>query len=237
MPILPRPLGRNKSTLDMNDFNLVNFIPQTIQIIPPIEKCWEFPDTSLNQGSTGHCCGFSRASYGINLPVHVNYTDEDGHRFYYQCKEIDGDPGKENGSSIRSVAKSLKADHRIEAYAFAPDMATIKYWLLNRGPMIVGTVWLMNMFTPRLDNTLDVTGDIAGGHAYLINEWTKDNFIGIQNSWGPTWGINGKAYISAEDFERLFKFDGEALAAVELENYTNEKECWLRELLKRILDK
>ena len=224
-------LGRVKSTFDENDFNLKDFIPASAPISLVKESKWEFPHDSLDQGDTPHCTGFSRASYGINYPVHVDYTDADGHRFYYQNKIIDGQPNAENGSSIRSIAKALKADNRIEAYAFAPDMALVKWWLLNRGPMIAGTIWLSGMFEPKPDNTLSIEGDIVGGHAYLLNEWRIDNYIGIQNSWGKSWGLNGKAYISAVDFEKLFNYNGEVMAAVELDNYNQKKECFLMMLL------
>jgi glycogen synthase len=76
------------------------------------------------------------------------------------------------------------------------------------------------MFIVKKDNTINISGDIAGGHAYLLNEWRSDNYIGIQNSWGYDWGKNGKAYISASDFEKLFVYDGEALTAVELDSAT-----------------
>lgn len=235
MPKLPHPLGRNKSPLDVNDFNLANFIPKGAPLISPIERVWEYPSdhVPLDQGDTPHCVGFAIANFGINLPVHFDYTNESGHEFYYGCKEIDKEPKKENGSTIRTAAKLLRDSGRIEAYAFAPDMSMIKYWLLNQGPMIMGTVWTMDMFTPDQNYVVRPTGDTVGGHAWLANEWTRDNLIGFQNSWGG-WGKNGKAYISAEDFEKIFKYDGEALAAVELDNYKQKKPCPLADLIRKI---
>jgi hypothetical protein len=212
------PLGRNKSVFDKNDYNLKDFIPRNAYFTSISEKCWDFPATPLNQGTEGHCCGFSMANFGINFPTNTSYTNEDGHSFYYQCKIEDGEPNQENGSTIRSVAKVLKKMGKINAYAFAPDMASIKWWLLNKGPIIVGTAWTNDMLSPKKDNTIDIGGGIVGGHAYLLNEWRSDNYIGIQNSWGYDWGKNGKAYINSVDFEKLFVYDGEALTAVELES-------------------
>lgn len=234
---LPYPLGRNKSEFDLNDYNLKDFIPKGAPLMLIKESNWEFSDVALDQGETPHCVGFSMASFGINLPVHIPYTNNDGHSFYYMCKQLDGEPNAENGSTIRSAAKVLKKSGRIEAYAFAPDMQLIKWWLLSKGPLIVGTIWNMEMFTPNENGIITIGGDTVGGHAYLLNEWRIDNYIGFQNSWGPNWGKNGKAYIAASDFEKLFKYDGEAMAAVELENYKAKKPCPLVDIITGILKK
>jgi hypothetical protein len=231
------PLGRNKSVFDKNDYNLKDFIPRNAYFTTVSEKNWEFPVAPLNQEETPHCTGFSMANFGINYPTSTLYTDIDAHSFYYKCKEMDGEPNQENGSSIRTVAKVLKNTRRVSAYAFAPDMATIKWWLLNKGPLIVGTTWTSDMFIVKKDNTINIGDDIVGGHAYLLNEWRSDNYIGIQNSWGYDWGKNGKAYISASDFEKLFVYDGEALTAVELDSdteVTTPHSCILIDIINNI---
>lgn len=210
-------LGRIQSPFDARDYNLGAFIPRGIRGISLItSRNWEFPNDPLNQEASYHCVGFSMANFGINLPINTCYTNRDGHAFYYMCKELDGQPRQENGSYVRTAAKVLRNLRRINYYAFAAYMSNIKYWLLNRGPMIVGTSWTENMFYPSKDNKIEPTGEVIGGHAYLLNEWTKDGFIGIQNSWGSIWGNNGKSYISAENFEKLFRQGGEAMASVEL---------------------
>lgn len=227
---MKRQFGRNVSPFDSRDFNLRSFATKGIG--PSVnERKWAFPQEPLDQGETPHCVGFSMANFGINLPVFTPYTNEAGHKFYYKCKVVDGNPGDEDGSTIRSAAKVLKNDGIINAYAFAYDLAMIKWWVLNRGPVIVGTTWTSDMMIPDADNMIYPTGARLGGHAYLINEWTKNQLIGIQNSWGNDWGIHGKAYILASDFEKLFKYDGEAMAAVELEKPA-QKDCWFTRLVK-----
>jgi hypothetical protein len=226
-------LGRLPSPFDPRDYNLTDFMPKGILKISAItERNWEFLAEPLSQGSTNHCVGLSMANFGINLPIQDFYTNEIGHQFYYMCKELDGEPKAENGSYVRTAAKVLKNIGRINAYAFAPDISIIKWWLLNRGPLIIGTIWSDTMFTPNSDNIIEIGGTIVGGHAYLINEWTKDNYIGIQNSWGAEWGNNGKAYISSANFDKIFRYGGEAMTAVELPLVANtSKKCWLVSLL------
>ena len=218
-----RTFGRNESPPDPRDFNLGDFMPKRLYFMVGQSRKWDYPSTPLDQGKTAHCVGFGMAHFGINLPTMTMYSKEDAHNFYYKCKEEEGEPGQENGAFIRSAAKVLQDMGAIEVYAFALTVSHIKWWLLNRGPLIVGTVWTEEMMKPDADNKLDTSGYFLGGHAYLINEWTEDNYIGIKNSWGPDWGTNGKAYISASAFEELFMYGGEALAAVELEDYLKKK--------------
>lgn len=229
-----RQFGRIPSPIDDRDWNLSDFIQPSFKICQ--EAKWDFPCTPLDQGNTPHCVGYSMAHFGINLPTFTQYTKEDATDFYYKCKIIDGYPEHEDGTTVRSAAKVLQDVGAINHYAFAKSMESIRWWLLNKGPLIVGTIWTEKMMRPDQDNVLDITGFVLGGHAYLINEWRKDGYIGIKNSWGPNWGDNGKAYIPAADFERIFKYGGEALAAVELENYRSKKHpCFLVDLFNKIL--
>jgi hypothetical protein len=230
-------MGRLSSPFDFRDYNLKDFIPKTIQLKQIKEANWEFPSKSLDQKETPHCVGFSMANFGINYPVSTPHTNEDAHAYYYECKVVDGEPNAENGSYIRTAAKVLKNKGIIEGYAFAPDMATIKYWLLNKGCMIVGTIWNYDMFNVKEDGTIGIGGETLGGHAYLLNEWRSDNYIGIQNSWGDDWGKNGKAYIAASDFEKLFIHSGEALAAVELVEKQTKKPCIIKDFFKSLKNK
>ena len=214
------PMGRLPSPFDVRDYNTANFIPVNAWHAPFGEKqemVWDFPSTSLDQGLFQHCVGFSMAHFGINSPINTLYTKDDAHNFYYQCKAVDGRPGLEEGTYIRSAAKVLKNEYIISKYAFARNLQDIKWWLLNKGPIIVGTIWTVEMFTPDENHIIRIGGEVVGGHAYLLNEWRSDDYIGFQNSWGEHWGDNGKAYISSEHFDRLFSHQGEALSAVELD--------------------
>lgn len=214
-PIRRFPLGRNQSPPDARDYRLADYIMFRVAYPVVKNKAWDFFAAPLDQGQTGHCVGFSGADWGINLPVQDAYTNQDGHAFYYKCKIVDGEPGQENGSNVRSIGKVLQDAHKLETYAFAGSIAEIKYWLINHGPLIVGTNWTDAMFTPDKNNIIHKRGAVAGGHAYILNELKDNKYFGIQNSWGE-WGVHGKAYISICDFSKLFRAGGEALAAVEL---------------------
>lgn len=209
------PLGRNQNPFDANDYNLRDFIPRMVSL--ETESDWKFPAPSLDQKNTPHCVGFAGANFRVNYPTFTPQTNADGDKYYYKSKEYDGQPLQENGSCGRSLAKALVYYGVIQAYAFALDIPTLDYWLLNKGPIMVGTVWTMDMFSPDADNVIHCTGSEAGGHEYLLNA-KKPGWKRIHNSWSDSWGIKGEAWISDEEFEKIFSYNGDALTAVELDN-------------------
>lgn len=209
--------GRLESAFDERDYDLKEFMPSGIFGFSPItSKSWMFNSQPLSQGIFPHCVGFSMANFGISEPVQTPLTNKDGHDFYYLCKEIEGRPKVEEGSTMRAAAKALKQLGKIQGYAFARDVNSIKWWILNRGPVLAGTLWTEGMMNTDINNRITISGNLLGGHAYLLTEWTSDNYIGIQNSWGNDWGIKGKAYISSTDFAKIFARGGEAMTAVEV---------------------
>ena len=215
------PLGRKESPLDPRDWDLGTFKAAEelkLQVEEPITSMhWFFRGLRpLYQGDFGHCCGFMDANFLINDPINTPCTDEDGHRFYYMCKVFDGEPLNEEGSNIRSAARVLQQIGRIQNYAFAKDFETIKWWLLHKGPLLLGTVWYEGMFTPDPDGTVHPTGAVAGGHAWEANG-IDEMYIYGQNSWGE-WGIHGAFRILISDFIKILSVSGEAIAAVELES-------------------
>ena len=214
--------GRKPSPIDLRDYHAIDYIPKKAikrMLSDAIKEInWAYLKESLDQENTGHCCGFSMANFGINLPKFTDYDNEDGHKFYYLCKVEDGEPNNEDGSYIRTAGKVLRNRNIISTYAFAKDIAEIKWWILNRGSVIVGTPWTSDMLMANESNIVRISGQIVGGHAYLlvgIKEINGKEYFIIQNSWGKSWGIDGRAYISVEDFKILFAYGGEALATLE----------------------
>lgn len=206
--------GRLQSKPDARDFRLANYIPSGAVDLTG-EKIWNYPYPPMNQKLTPHCTGFGFCGWGNNEPVIDNFTDQDAHDVYYKLKEIDGEPGAEDGSTVRTVGMYGVQSGRMPHYAFAATMNDLLYWLIYKGPLIVGTNWTTDMMTTDKDNFIHPTGGIAGGHCYGINAKYAEPHLRIQNSWGLDFGINGQAFISFDDFEKLFHDGGEVLAAVE----------------------
>lgn len=173
-----------------------------------------------NQGASPMCVGYSWAHWVEDGPITQKgmapiAKPQD---IYHQAQTVDEWPGEDyEGTSVRAGAKALQSMGFIQSYLWAWDVDTVANAVLTTGPVVVGTNWYDDMFSPNSSGLIKLGGTIAGGHAYLLNgvNMTKKLFR-IKNSWGRDWGKNGHAYISFSDMGRLIAEDGEACLAVEI---------------------
>lgn len=174
----------------------------------------------LNQGETPHCVGFGWADFGNSDPINDSYTNADGDAIYYECKVIDGEPNAEDGSDVRSGAKAMLNRQRIAAYAFAKTLDVAETWVKTKGPIVVGSDWMNDMFNPTNGGYVKPTGGVAGGHCYLWSGVLENGDYEFTNSWGDgtDWpgSLNGQFRMTKADFASLYASNGEACAAVEL---------------------
>jgi hypothetical protein len=204
--------------------------PQELRAeLTPTSKTWDDPRATLDQGQTNHCVGNGCAQWGNTSPVNDDYTEADATKIYLAAKVIDGDPGGEEGTFVRSGMKVLQNMKRLAAYARPSTIEDLISWILGNGPVTVGTNWYESMFTldgeqrAHIDDAVicPQTGKAeAGGHCYLVlgyDPTRNDREFECLNSWGPGWGANGHFYLAQSDVERLvFSENGEAWCAVEL---------------------
>lgn len=191
--------------------------------VPTGDVIWDNSIGALDQKNTGHCVGFGWAGgWGDTLPIADTFQNADGHAVYYEAKIIDGEPGSENGSSVRSGAKAMQNRGRLSAYAFAVSVDEVRAWVRSHGPVVFGTDWTEDMFNPDLNGFIVPTGAVAGGHCYAcVGDLPSEDALLFQNSWGSTWAQGGRFKIKYADVASLLtgldpKYPGEACAAVEL---------------------
>lgn len=184
----------------------------------PTNTIWADPHATLNQSATPHCVGFGWTQWANTDPTNDDFGDEVGHAVYYECKAIDGQPGKENGSDVRSGAKAMQARGRLDAYAFAQTVAEIRAWVGSTGPVVLGSDWYDDMFNPDAQGFVYPTGKIAGGHCYLLAGDRRDEDAAfLLNSWGADWGLGGWFKLRWDDVRKLIEDSwGEACATIEL---------------------
>lgn len=148
------------------------------------------------------------------LPTKPHYTlDQPGaYQLYSDAEDIDGDgpyPPQDNGSTGLSIAKALKNAGLIAGYqhTFSLDDALKA---LSQTPVMVGSYWYDDMFNPDEDGQLHIGGNVAGGHEYLIREVDAGRErVWLDNSWGLSWGVAGRAYLPFATFGTLLQRDGD----------------------------
>lgn len=112
-------------------------------------------------------------------------------------------PPKDTGSDGLSVAKVLQSRGLISGYQHATSLAAV-LTALAKQPVIVGTEWFDDMFNPAKDGAINVSGSLAGGHEYLLDELDVENQrVWMANSWNEDWGVGGRAYFTWKAFEDL----------------------------------
>lgn len=198
-------------------------IPAPIPDPPPLPTdrfTWHLGEPGvLDQGDTPHCVGFTGADF-LNLdPVEDHVANSVGDDIYDECKIIDGEPGVQDGSSIHSLAKALKARGRIGAYAWISAVDTVKAYVRNHGPVPIGIDWTDDMFEPNAQGFIAPTGAIAGGHAItIVGDYADLDAALVLNHWGDWGPLHGYFLMKWHDLGTLLSASrgGEAVAMLEL---------------------
>lgn len=172
----------------------------------------------LNQW-VGSCTGHESTQRLNCWPLHTAreqyYNDSVAMRIYSRATQIDpwaGEyPPDDTGSSVLAAAKAAKEFGYISGYRWCFGYDQMLAGLMQN-PVGIGTNWYDNMFHPTRVGFLDVSGSLAGGHAYLVTGYSKVyKYFTILNSWSIAWGNKGRARIKADDMRRLIEDDGEAV--------------------------
>jgi len=224
---LPHSLGRVYIE-DKRDLNyLIKNNQRTLQQIstPPkvlTQRYWDANGWWGDQGNKPQCVGYSWAHWLEDGPVQQSGIPPIIKPFdiYKNAQKLDEWYGENyDGTSVRGAVKYLKNIGKVKSYYWAFDVQTLSETILKLGPVVVGTNWYNGMFYPNKNGLIKISGQMVGGHAYLINGVdTKTKQFRIKNSWGKSWGKGGHAFISFNDMSRLIKENGEICLAIELES-------------------
>jgi hypothetical protein len=117
---------------------------------------------------------------------------------------------------VRAGAKALASRGQLASYVWAWDADTVARYVLTQGSVVLGTNWYTGMDTTSPGGSVDVSGSIRGGHAYLCLGYSRPRgAFRCLNSWGVSYGQKGRFWLLGEGLERLLREDGDACAAIE----------------------
>lgn len=110
------------------------------------------------------------------------------------------------GSTIRGGARLLREGKHIQGYYWANETAELANYLLNFGPVVVGSSWYEGMMVPdRETGIITKSGEYQGEHAYVVDGINlRTGIVRIKNAWGKGWGLEGHGYIDLDEFDELF---------------------------------
>lgn len=177
----------------------------------------------LNQGDIGACTGNAMTgALGTGplfaaLPAGVTLDENEALKLYSAAEDIDGDgpyPPNDNGSTGPSVAKAAEDDGLISGFTHYTDLESALQALMD-GPVILGVNWYSSFDTPAADGTVSVGAGayIRGGHEVLARIVDADaQTIGLDNSWGTSYGAGGSFKMSFTTLERLLAESGDCTA-------------------------
>jgi hypothetical protein len=178
----------------------------------------------FDQGNLGSCTG--NAMVGAlacdplyaGLPAGTTLDEKLAVHVYSVATGLDNYPGTyppdDTGSDGLSVAKAAQQAGYISGYrhAFSVDDALDA---LQDGPVITGIDWYAGFDNPAADGLVAISGAIRGGHEVVVDEYdASTGRIGITNSWGTGWGVQGRFFMTAATWDKLLGHDGDATILV-----------------------
>lgn len=174
---------------------------------------WRRFSPILDQGALGSCTGHAMTAllgcepFATSEEQAEPFDENFAVELYSEATRVDqfqGEyPPEDTGSSGLAVAKVAKEWGFIRQYRWAFTTNSLIY-ALRFGPVIVGAPWYEEMFTPDRDGYVFPTGDVVGGHEFLIRGYSKGTFL-ADNSWGANWGLNGSFNFTVATWEVLRK--------------------------------
>lgn len=185
---------------------------------------WDDDAPISDQAKVGACTGFSALDLVNNHVfrgnrIHATGSDAllpntKGFDFYHEATLRDGIPGNtypgvDEGSSGLGAAKALKAEKFITSYSHGFSMADF-LTALQHQPVMVGTAWTSGMFDPDRNGLVRPTGTDEGGHEYVgLGYDPVTTLIKWRNHWTDGWGVKGRFFMLAADFEKLLADQGD----------------------------
>ncbi len=182
----------------------------------------------LDQGDVGSCTGNAMTGalgteniYDSLPSSHPALNESEALNLYSAAETIDGDgpyPPNDNGSTGPSVAKAAQNAGFVSGYKHYTDLDSALQALML-GPVIIGINWYDSFDTPASDGTVSIApgATVRGGHEIVARIVDAENsMIGLDNSWGTSWGVDGSFKMSYATYTQLLSEGGDCTSFTDL---------------------
>lgn len=140
------------------------------------------------------------------LTVYGRETTDEGHPY----------PPNDPGGSGLAVCQAAKELGWITSYTHTFN-ATDALLALTLRPVLFGTNWYSSFDTPDKNGIVTIANGafVRGGHEIFANEIiANQQLIGLWNSWGDSYGLGGRFYMSWDTFEQLLAQQGDVTVPI-----------------------
>jgi hypothetical protein len=199
---------------------------------------WNLPKSfPLNQGQEGACVGFGWSAELACDPVQIPASNSSAFKLYEAARAQDQLMGNDfgDGASVLAGVKACQQLGWVSSYRWAMGIDDVVDTLCARGPVVLGINWYDGMYETEEAGRVRLNGQLVGGHCILATGYIPEhpvwggNWVQWTNSWGKTYGVNGRGYISVDDLSRLLQENGEAVVAMDV--MPKPKVPWWQRLL------
>lgn len=171
----------------------------------------------LDQGESNSCTGHALAQC-LNTDFFAksrqNFLDSRiAFDLYSLATRLDVFPGSyppdDTGSSGLSVCKAGVRRGYLRGYGHAFGFNNFCR-VIQTQPVLIGTSWYSGMSKPDRNGLVVPTGEYEGGHEYLcLGIDYERKLLTFLNSWGPSWGKNGRFFMTFDVFSKLLADRGD----------------------------
>lgn len=170
---------------------------------------WERVSPIFDQAQLGSCTGMAMAGW-LGCAPHCGdpnmFRENEAVWLYNGATRLDPftgtHPPTDTGSSGLAVCKAARNLGMISGWSTAFTTASLLA-ALKLGPVMIGTVWTEDMFTPDRDGEIRPTGAVAGGHEWLCRGFDGTHLNPCDSSWTAQWGVGGSFKLSLASWEIL----------------------------------
>jgi hypothetical protein len=227
---------RHLSSLDYLARDLPLTTGEPLKEKKPRSFTWSVP-MHLDQGQEGRCVEYAICHELLARPVmiapHVVDDILGGKKIYWPAQQEDAweggsypgaDPNYE-GTSVLSGMKVASGLGFYVEYRWGLNVNDLALIVGYGGPAVLGINLYTGMIATDQKGFVNISGRIEGGHAILCHSVKiikrkdgsideDESYFWLWNSWGPTWGQNGRCKVRWRDMERLISEEGEVALPV-----------------------